>query len=248
MAKPDNIIITGLTQIAGYDLQTNELKYKFDEPQKCSIENEETVTDLTGRGGRLIGTMKTAKSAKITGANGVVSFAAMASQLGGKYEDLNDTVQVIESHEVKGGGIVTLKNQASKIDSIALTDENNALGDAITSYTFDVPEDVTVITITDGADDGDMVTVAYQRAATGGILVNESGEYSGMDRWVVDAIGQDTCGNEYWVQIDIPKVSVAGTFALEMGEAQTVQNFEGRAVSSGCGGSSELYTIKVMGE
>jgi len=40
---------------------------------------------------------------------------------------------------------------------------------------------------------------------------------------------------------------VSGTFTLDIGDTQTVQNVEGRCVKSGCGGSDSLYRVKVIG-
>ena len=265
--RPDNIIITELTQIAGYELNSEKLKYKFEEPQKCSIENDEQVTDLTGKGGRLIGTLKTGKSAKITGTNGIVSFAAMGSQLGSEYrignnvDDEVNTIVVTELLKVKEGiepadegkKFVTLSHAPfGLVGSVAVTYDNNSF-DALEASEYTHTAGAIEIEFTSEKIKAEKpgeyykVTVSYLREVDSGVMVNDSAKYSGTDRWVIDALGQDPCGNEYWVQIDVPKVSVSGTFSLEMGDAQTVQNFEGRALTSGCGANSELYTIKVIG-
>ena len=88
----DNILITELDTITGYRPNTDVPKYVIEEPQKCSIAHDEQVTDLTGKAGVLIRTLKKGKSVKISYSNGLLSFAAMGSQLGVKYAVQEDTI------------------------------------------------------------------------------------------------------------------------------------------------------------
>jgi len=304
----DNILITELDTITGYRPNTDIPKYVIEEPQKCSIAHDEQITDLTGKAGVLIGTLKKGKSVKISYSNGLLSFAAMGSQLGVKYAVQEDTLQerevlmVVERafytatadvtvdpaktyFETSDGG-VTYQAVAAPIDadigtyferelkfaaattysaggtigaeitSVAAVGQNKSFallenvvqGAAVAPGTFTY-DPATKELLFDAADipADTRIAVTYRRVAQVGLLENDATKYAATDRWVIDALGKDPCGKEYRVQIDATQVDVSGTFTLDIGDSQTVQNVEGRCVKSGCGGSDSLYKIKVIG-
>jgi hypothetical protein len=305
----DNILITELDTITGYRINTDVPKYVIEEPQKCSIAHDEQITDLTGKGGVLIGTLKKGKSVKISYSNGLLSFAAMGSQLGVQYAVQPDTLQerevliltekafytvtadtVIDPaktyYETGDGGVTYTAVAAPNVGDIATYFERGVRLAATTTFSAagtigaeiasvaavgqnkafvlleNVVQGATVAPGTftynpatkellfDPADvpDGSKIAVTYRRVAQVGLLENDATTYAATDRWVIDALGKDPCGKEYRVQIDATQVDVSGTFTLDIGDTQTVQNVEGRCVKSGCGGGSDsLYKIKVIG-
>ena len=304
----DNILITELDTITGYRPNTDVPKYVIEEPQKCSIAHDEQITDLTGKAGVLIGTLKKGKSVKISYSNGLLSFAAMGSQLGVKYAVQEDTLQEREVlipvekviytatadtaidpaktyYETSDGGITytvvatpivgsigsyfergfqlaatTTFSAAgtigAEIASVAAVGQNKSFallegvvqGAAVAPGTFTYTP-ATKELLFDPADipADTRIAVTYRRLAQVGLLENDATKYAATDRWVIDALGKDPCGKEYRVQIDANQVDVSGTFTLDIGDTQTVQNVEGRCVKSGCGGSDSLYKIKVIG-
>jgi len=305
----DNILITELDTITGYRLNSDVPKYVIEEPQKCSIAHDEQITDLTGKAGVLIGTLKKGKSVKISYSNGLLSFAAMGSQLGVQYTVQQDTLQEREvliltekpfytatadtaidaakTYFTTSDGGVTYQPVAApvvanigsyferelrlaatttfsasgtigaEIASIAAVAQNKAFallenvvqGAAVAPGTFTY-DPATKDLLFDAADipADTRIAVTYRRAAQVGLLENDATKYAATDRWVIDALGKDPCGKEYRVQIDATQVDVSGTFTLDIGDSQTVQNVEGRCIKSGCGGGSDsLYKIKVIG-
>ena len=304
----DNILITELDTITGYRPNTDVPKYVIEEPQKCSIAHDEQITDLTGKAGVLIGTLKKGKSVKISYSNGLLSFAAMGSQLGVKYAVQEDTLQEREVlipvekavytattdtaidgmktyYETSDGGVTYTVVAApiigdigdyferglqfaatttfsaagtigAEIASVAAVGQNKSFallenvvqGAAVAPGTFTY-DPATKELLFDAADipADTRIAVTYRRIAQVGLLENDATKYAATDRWVIDALGKDPCGKEYRVQIDANQVDVSGTFTLDIGDTQTVQNVEGRCVKSGCGGSDSLYKIKVIG-
>jgi len=305
----DNILITELDTITGYRPNTDIPKYVIEEPQKCSIAHDEQITDLTGKAGVLIGTLKKGKSVKISYSNGLLSFAAMGSQLGVKYAVQEDTLQEREVlipvekviytatadtaidagktyYETGDGGVTytavatpivgniatyfergfqlaaTTSYSAAgtvgaEIASVAAVGQNKAFvllenvvqGAAVASgiFTYDPATKELLFDAADIPADS-RIAVTYRRTAQVGLLENDATKYAATDRWVIDALGKDPCGKEYRVQIDANQVDVSGTFTLDIGDSQTVQNVEGRCVKSGCTGNNDsLYKIKVIG-
>lgn len=305
----DNILIVELDTITGYKPNSDIPKYVIEEPQKCSIAHDEQITDLTGKGGVLIGTLKKGKSVKISYSNGLLSFAAMGSQLGVQYAVQEDTLQerevlilsekaiyaatadtVIDPaktyYETSDGGITytavatpvvadissyfereiriaatTTFSAAgtigAEIASVAAVGQNKAFvlledvvqGAAVApgTFTYDPATKELLFDSIDVPADS-KIAVTYRRTAQVGLLENDATKYADTDRWVIDALGKDPCGKEYRVQIDATQVDVSGTFTLDIGDTQTVQNVEGRCVKSGCGGGRDsLYKIKVIG-
>jgi len=305
----DNILITELDTITGYRPNTDIPKYVIEEPQKCSIAHDEQITDLTGKAGVLIGTLKKGKSVKISYSNGLLSFAAMGSQLGVKYAVQEDTLQEREvliltekpfyaatadtaidaakTYFETGDGGATYTAVAApnvtdigdyfergfrlaaattfsaagtigaEIASIAAVGHNKAFtlledvvqGAAVApgTFTYDPATKELLIDPADVPADT-RIAVTYRRTAQVGLLENDATKYAATDRWVIDALGKDPCGKEYHVQIDANQVDVSGTFTLDIGDTQTVQNVEGRCVKSGCAGNNDsLYKIKVIG-
>jgi len=261
----DNILITELDTITGYRTNTDIPKYVIEEPQKCSVAHDEQITDLTGKGGVLIGTLKKGKSVRISYSNGVLSFAAMGSQLGVHYTVQEDTLQEREVLVLttQGGNLVATTTYSAagtigaEIASVAAVGENKSFalldnvvqGAAVAPGTFTYnPATREIVLHAADVPTDTRIAVTYRRVASVGLLENDANQYAATDRWVIDAIGKDPCGKEYRVQIDANQVDVSGTFTLDIGETQTVQNVEGRCVKSGCAGNNDsLYKIKVIG-
>jgi hypothetical protein len=262
----DNILITELATITGYRINSDVPKYVIEEPQKCSIAHDEQTTDLTGKAGVLIGTLKKGKSVKISYSNGLLSFAAMGSQLGVQYAVQEDTLQEREVLILADNGSGALAatttfaacgTVGAEIASVAAVGSNKSFalledvtqGAAVGPGTFTY-DPATKELLFDPADipADSKIAVTYRRIAQVGLLENDATKYAATDRWVIDALGKDPCGREYRVQIDATQVDVSGTFTLDIGDSQTVQNVEGRCIKSGCGGGSDsLYKIKVIG-
>ena len=90
----------------------------------------------------------------------------------------------------------------------------------------------------------------YDRKILADTLTDYSDKYSGKAHIYVDAMAEDKCGNVFRVQIEIPKGDFNGEATWEMGENQTVHNFEIEALSGACGNASKsaaLFTWTIFG-
>ena len=78
-----DIVITSLETIQCYDVSNGAYLFTLDELQNATISQTEEKTDLTGKKGRKLNTMKRNKAVTVSGSNGMVSFGLLAAQIGG---------------------------------------------------------------------------------------------------------------------------------------------------------------------
>lgn len=104
----DNLVVTSLETIELFDLEDNGGDYigTLDELQNASISQSEDKTDITGKKGRKISSIKTNKACKISATNGVMSHALLEIQTNSKFKS-DEAVKVLWSEwtEVKKGTV-----------------------------------------------------------------------------------------------------------------------------------------------
>ena len=69
----EDITITSLETITAFDLVTGEYLFTLDELQDATIAQTQDQSDVTGKNGRKLSTLKRNKAVKISGNNGMVS-------------------------------------------------------------------------------------------------------------------------------------------------------------------------------
>lgn len=256
-----DLAITSIETVKAYDVTTGAYMWTLDELQNVSIAQGEEKTDITGKQGRKITSLKRNKTVTISGANGMLNSGLLETQTGGTFDrkttkvDWDENLVVNSSHEatttfkavgtagaeIKG---LVVKNSDGTIDMTLEQASTAAAG----KFAYD-PATKKLSFHTDIAD-GTEIYVLYDRNMLVDVLPDYSDKYSGKAHLYIDAMGEDKCGNVFRVQIEVPKADCNGTVTWEMGDNQTVHNFEFEALSGGCGNASKgnsLFTWTVFG-
>ena len=95
---------------------------------------------------------------------------------------------------------------------------------------------------------GTELVAYYERQITADVLSNQSDTYSGKCVLYIDAIGEDKCANVYHLQFYIPKADFNGEFTFDMGDNQTIHNFDAEALAGACGVGGTLWTYTVFSD
>lgn len=103
------------------------------------------------------------------------------------------------------------------------------------------------LTLHSDITDGTELVAFYHRNITADVLENKSDVYSNKCSLYIDALAEDKCANVYRVQFYIPKADFSGEFTFEMGDNQTVHNFEAEALGGACGAGGTFWTYTVFG-
>ena len=252
----NDIAITSLEVISGFDIVTGEYLFTLDELQSASIANAEEKQDITGKQGRKLTSLKKNKSVTISGTNGLVSGGLFELQVGNKFENKVTEVMWTDYLTVKSNAATTnytaVGTEGAEISAVYVKNANGTLGAPMTQAAqadtnkFAYAPATKTLTFKDLADETEIV-VYYMRKIQANTLENLSDKYSGKCALYIDALGEDKCANVYRIQFYIPKADFSGEFSLEMGDNQTVHAFEAEALAGGCGGTSALWTYTIFG-
>lgn len=254
----NDITITSLETINAFDVVTGAYLFTLDELQNATIQNNEEKTDITGKGGRKLSTLKRNKTATISGTNGMVSGGLLEVQTGGTFENKITEVLWTDYLTIASNAATTtykaIGTVGSEIDAIYVRNTDGTLGTALTQDTtaaagkFAYAPATKTLTFS-GIADGTEVVVYYKRNITADTIDNDSETFSGRCALYVDAMAEDKCSNVYRVQFYFPKADFNGEFSIEMGENQTVHAFEAEALAGACGAgmSGNLWTYTIFG-
>ena len=80
-----DITITSLETITAFNVVTGNYRFTLDELQNATIANTQESTEITGKGGRKLSSLKRNKAVTISGTNGLVSGGLLEVQTGGKF-------------------------------------------------------------------------------------------------------------------------------------------------------------------
>ena len=253
----NDITITSLETITAFDIVTGNYKFTLDELQTASLAQSQESTEITGKAGRKLATLKRNKAVTVSGTNGLVSGGLLEMQTGGKFENKATEVLWTDYLTVKSSAANTqwkaVGTTGAEIEALYVRNADGTLGaeleqDANTAagkFTYD-PSTKALGFHTDVAD-GSEVVVYYKRKITADVLENESDNYSGKCALYIDALGEDKCANVYRIQFFIPKADFSGEFSFEMGDNQTVHAFEAEALAGACGAGGQLWTYTIFG-
>ena len=258
----NDITITSIETINAFDVVTGNFLFTLDELQSATIAQTQEKTDITGKQGRKLNSLKRNKAVTISGNNGMVSGGLMELQTGGKFENRLTTVMWSDYMTVSANGAVTafkaVGSVGNEIESVYVKNSDGTLGKVLTQgaaaeagkFTYDPA--TKKLTFSDGEiTDGTEVVAYYFRQIQADVLDNMSDTYSGKATLYVDAFAEDKCSNVYRIQFYIPKADFSGEFSFEMGDNQTVHAFEAESLAgSGCGAhnaSGMLWTYTIFG-
>ena len=253
----NDITITELNTISGFDITTGNFLFMLDELQNASIAQGQERVDITGKQGRKLNSLKRNKTVTISGANGLVSGGLLELQVGGEFENKATEVKWTDYLTVNSATATTnykaVGTAGAEISGLYLKNSDGTLGTkleqdataAAGKFAYD-PATKALSFHTDVVD-GTEIVVFYDRKIQADVLSNESDHYSKKCTLYIDCIGEDKCANLYRVQFYIPKADFNGEFTLDLGEDQTVHNFEAEALAGACGAGGMLWTYTVFG-
>lgn len=258
----DDITITSLETIDAFDIITGAYLFTLDELQNATIAQTQDKTDITGKQGRKLSSLKKNKAVTISGNNGLVSGGLMEMQTGSKFENKVTEVMWTDYQIVKDNAAATdykaVGTTGNEIDAVYIKNSDGTLGTTLTQSaevsetTFTYNPETKALAFNEGAiEDGTEIVVYYKRNIQASVLNNMSDTYSEKCRLYVNGFGEDKCGNVFRLQFYIPKADFNGEFSIEMGENQTVHAFEAESLAgAGCGyhnQSGQLFTYTVFG-
>lgn len=255
-----DLAITSVETVTAFDITTGAYLWQLDELQNVSLAQGEERTDITGKQGRKITTLKRNKTLTLSGANGLLSHGLLESQTGGTFASASPVnVNWSESLVVNSHAALTtykaVGTAGAEIKSLQIKNADGTLGAFLTqdstaaSGKFAYAPGTKTLTFHTDVADGTQIFVTYNRKISADRLVDYSDKYSGKAHIFVDAMAENKCGNLYRVQIEIPKGDFNGQVTWDMGDNQTVHNFEIEALSGACGATAgnTLFNYTVFG-
>lgn len=254
----NDITITSLEVITAFDIVTGNFKFALDELQNATIAQTQEKTDITGKQGRKLNSLKRNKAVTISGTNGLVSGGLLELQTGGEFENKATTVMWTDYLTVSGNGATTsykaVGTTGNEIESVYVKNADGTLGEALTQdaavaagkFTYD-PLTKKIAFNEGDITDGTEIVVYYFRKIQADVLENMSDNYSGKCSLYIDAFAEDKCANVFRIQFYIPKADFNGEFSFEMGDNQSVHAFEAESLAGACGMSGALWTYTIFG-
>ena len=88
----NDITITSIETITAFDIGTGNFRFVMDELQNATIAQSQETTDITGKGGRKLSTLKKNKAVTISGTNGLISGGLLELQTGGTFDKKTTSV------------------------------------------------------------------------------------------------------------------------------------------------------------
>lgn len=252
----DKFTITSYDQITGFDKATGSLDMILDELSDFTLSHEEEKSDITGKGGRTIGSLKKNKKVTGKGTNGMLSGGALATMLGSDIEDGEFNIRYTDSITVNANTGTTTETAAgtagNEIGTIYIRDENKAYisgGKKLTQTSgtpaageFSYDPATKTVTFFDGeVADGTEVIAFYDAKVTGRKISNNADNYSKTLQVFVDVTCQDGCDNLFHGQFIIDRADFSGTFDIQGGTDPTTLGFEFTSLPNLCTGKSDLF-------
>lgn len=260
MVNVNDLTVTSLETITAYDVVTGNYKFTLDELQNATIAQGQEVTDITGKGGRKLSSLKKNKTVTISGSNGLISNGLLEIQTGGEFEQ-KDTEILWTDHLTVNSHTATTEYIAAgtvgaEIKSLTVKNSNGLWTEleqaaSVSTGKFTYAPNTKKISLDTAIADGTEIAVTYMRKINANVLTNMSDTYSGKCTLFVDAIAEDKCARIYRVQFFIPKADFSGEFSIELGDNQAVHGFEAESLAGACGvgnsTSTLLWTYTVFG-
>lgn len=254
-----DITITSLETITAFDITTGDFKFALDELQNATIAQTQEKTDITGKQGRKLSSLKKNKAVTVSGTNGLVSGGLLELQTGGAFENKLTTVMWTDYITVSGNTAATtytaVGTTGNEIESVYVKNSDGTLSDtvltqdtAVAAGKFTYTPATKALAFNEGEiADGTEIVVYYLRQIKADVLENMSDKYSGKCSLYIDAFAEDKCANIYRIQFYIPKADFNGEFSFEMGDNQSVHAFEAESLSGACGTGGALWTYTIFG-
>lgn len=249
------LVITEVAQITAFNA-AGELEFIMDEVQNGSIKNTQEKSDITGRNGRKIASLKKNKAVTVSATNGVLVGGALAAQTGTEVEQGTFKVRITDVMTVNSNKCSTSKTAVGtagdEIGALYIKNANGSLGTKLeqdataASDKFTYDPDTKEITVS-GIADGTEVVAFYDVEVDSARISNDSEKYSKVLKLYIDVVLQDSCDTEYAGQVIIQRADVSGEFELSLGGDNFAHSFEAESLAGGCTGSTNLWDLIVYG-
>lgn len=249
------LIITEVAQITAFN-NAGELEFIMDEVQNGTIQNSQEKSDITGRNGRKIASLKKNKAVTVSATNGMLVGGALAAQTGTDVEQGTFKVRITDVMTVKNNICKTSRTAVgvtgAEIGTIYLKNANGSLGakmeqDAEAAdgkFAYDpTTQEITVSGLADGTE----IVAFYDVEVEAAKISNDSESYSKVLKLYIDVVLQDSCDVEYAGQVIIQRADVSGEFELSLGGDSFAHSFEAESLAGGCSGSTNLWDLVVYG-
>lgn len=253
-----DLTVTSLETITAFNHISGAYLFTLDELQNATIGQGEEKTDITGRAGRKITSLKRNKTFTVEATNGMLSAGLLSLQTGTDWETKATIVRhtdylTVSDNEAAtswkavgtaGAEIIDLvvKNADGTLSLDTLEQDSTA---AAGKYAYDP---ATKKLSFSGIEDGTEIMVYYDRRINADVLDGDGSKYSGKATLYIDFIAEDKCGKSYHGQFFVPKADISGEFSIEMGDNQTVHAFNAEALAGACGLSGDnLWTFTIFG-
>ena len=132
----NDITITSLETINAFDIVTGAYKFTLDELQNATIAQTQEKTDITGKQGRKLNSLKKNKAVTVSGTNGLVSGGLLELQVGSEFENKKTTVKWTDYLTVTGNAAATqykaVGTTGNEIESVYVKNANGTLGKTLT--------------------------------------------------------------------------------------------------------------------
>lgn len=196
MFNVNDVTITSLETITAFDITTGNFKFVLDELQSATIAQSQDKTDITGKQGRKLSSLKRNKAVTISGNNGLVSGGLMELQTGCAFENKVTTVMWTDYLVVNDNQTTTsykaVGTAGNEIESVYVKNADSTLGKKLTQgataaegvFAYDPATKVLTFFEDDTAgtkeiEDGTEIVVYYFRQIQADVLTNMSDTYSG---------------------------------------------------------------------
>ncbi len=249
------LIITEVAQITAFN-NAGELEFIMDEVQNGTINNTQEKSDVQGRNGRKLASLKKNKAVTVSATNGVLVGGALAAQTGTEVEQGTFNVRITDVMTVNSNKCTTSKTAVgvtgAEIGTVYIKNANGSLGEkleqdsaaAAGKFAYDpTTKELTV----DGIADGTELVAFYDVEVESARISNDSEKYSKVLKLYIDVVLQDNCDVEYAGQVIIQRADVSGEFELSLGGDNFAHSFEAESLAGGCTGSTNLWDLIVYG-
>ncbi len=249
------LIITEVAQITAFN-NAGELEFIMDEVQNGTINNTQEKSDVQGRNGRKLASLKKNKAVTVSATNGVLVGGALAAQTGTEVEQGTFNVRITDVMTVNSNKCTTSKTAVgvtgAEIGTIYIKNANGSLGEKLEQdsaavagkFAYDpTTKELTV----DGIADGTELVAFYDVEVESARISNDSEKYSKVLQLYIDVVLQDNCDVEYAGQVIIQRADVSGEFELSLGGDNFAHSFEAESLAGGCTGSTNLWDLIVYG-
>jgi hypothetical protein len=254
----DKFTITSYDQLTGFDRTNGSLDLILDELSDFKLAQEEEKTDITGKAGRTIGSLKKNKKVTGSGTNGMLAGGALAAMTGSDIEDGEYLIRYTDTISVTNNAGTTTETAigttGNEIGTIYVRDANNAYisgGKKLTQtsatpaageFSYD-PSTKAVTFFAGDVPDGTEVIAFYDAKVTGKKITNDNGTYSKTLQVFIDVTCEDGCDNLFHGQFIINRADFSGTFEIQGGSESSAQSFEFTSLPDLCTGKSDLWTF-----